>query len=409
MLYFLLAFTLLNTYSIASPLVLLDEAELAVVKKSLKNGSAKPHTETAYRLLLQQADVALDIKGFSVTDKKIMPPSGNSHDYLSISRYWWPDETKTDGLPWLRRDGITNPDTQTDHVDRKRLGAMTQHVKTLSYAYYFSDKEKYALKGSELIKKWFLDPKTKMNPHLNFAQSVPGNPQNRRSGILDGRLISVSILDAITLFTPSKHWTEKNNREMNQWLSDYLTWLTNSDLGKAGAKQKNNHGSWYYFQVTALSWYLDDSQGLKIAIEQSKRHMLNQFDSSGAQQHELTRTRSFFYSCFNLEALTSIAIIADKAGETLWQYPSVDNSALATAVEYLIPATQGETWPHANSNINPTDLITILDRYNRYSGQEKHKVLLKTLLQTTKTNELKPKNRSTYDKFSLLKPSVLFD
>ena len=34
------------------------------------------------------------------------PPSGDKHDYLSYSRYWWPDPEKNDGLPYIRRDGV---------------------------------------------------------------------------------------------------------------------------------------------------------------------------------------------------------------------------------------------------------------------------------------------------------------
>lgn len=404
-----LCFICLVRNSLAAPLVLLDQTDIAAVKESLKNDTAKLDTKKAYLLLIKKADEALGLEGFSVIDKKIMPPSNDPHDYLSISRYWWPDKTKADGLPWLRRDGETNPDTQTDHVDRNRLGTMSSYVRNLSYAYYFSGNEKYAQKGTDLIKKWFLDSDTKMNPHLEFAQSVPGMDKRRRSGILDGRLIPEKILDAITLFTPSKHWSEKDNQDMNQWLVDYLSWLTSSKMGQSGAKQINNHGSWYYFQVTALSWYLGDRQRLKTSLDRSKTHMLSQFDLQGAQQHELARTRAFFYSCFNLEALTSIAIIADKAGDTLWRFPATENSILATAVEYLIPAAQGQAWPHGTSkSIDPTDLISVLERYNQYSGPKAQKSLLKKLLKTVKsTAELKQKQSSLYYDFALLKPEVL--
>jgi hypothetical protein len=388
---------------------LLNSADISAVKLTLENGTAMPDTQQAYQLLIQQADKALNLDSFSVIDKKIMPPSKDLHDYLSISRYWWPDETKADGLPWKRRDGITNPDTQTDHIDRKRLDRMSGYVSKLSYAYYFSGDEKYAKKGTDLIKRWFLDSETKMNPHLEFAQSVPGIEQKRRSGILDGRLIPEKILDAITLITPSKHWSEKDNQNMNLWLSDYLSWLISSKLGQAGAKQSNNHGSWYYFQVTALAWYLGDTQRLKMSLEQTKTLMLSQFDHQGAQQHELVRTRAFFYSCFNLEALTSIAIIADKVGDTLWHYPATEKSILTTAVEYLLPAAQGQTWPHGTSkNIDPTDLITVLARYNQYSGQKKHHVLLNKLLLTAKNSAaLKQKPSSLYNHLALFKPEVL--
>jgi len=128
--------------------VQLDEKQLSLVKASLKNKNSSEATEAAYGMLIERADTLLSVENFSVTHKTILAPTKNANDYLSISRYWWPDETKEGGLPWVRRDGETNPDTQTDKVDRQRLGRMTNSVRDLSYAYYFSDDEKYAQKGT---------------------------------------------------------------------------------------------------------------------------------------------------------------------------------------------------------------------------------------------------------------------
>ena len=185
---------------------------------------------------------------------------------------------------------------------------MTSAVKVLSYAYYFSGNDAYAKKGAELIRAWFLQEETRMNPHLNFAQSVPGNNKSRRSGILDGRLIPLWVLDSIVLFSESGHWSDHDNTQMNQWLNEYLTWLTDSKVGKSGAKQTNNHGSWYRFQVTALAWYLGQDILLDEYLQKAKAGMAQQFNEEGAQEHELKRTKSFFYSSFNLNAITRIAV-----------------------------------------------------------------------------------------------------
>lgn len=399
-----LSLVVLSIKALPGPLVMLDINDLKTGKTELHNKTAAIDTQKAYELLIKRADLALSSKGYSVVDKSIMPPSNNPHDYLSISRYWWPDASKSDGLPWVRRDGITNPDTQTDHVDRRRLGAMSQSVQVLALAYYFSGDEKYAIKGTELIKRWFLKPETKMNPHLEFAQSVPGMDIRRRSGILDGRLIPAKILDGITLFSSSSHWSEQNNKDMNLWLNAYLNWLTTSELGQEGAKQTNNHGSWYYFQVAALSWYLGDNKGLAKAVQNTKAHMSQQFDEQGAQHHELARTRPYFYSCFNLEALTSIAAIADRVNINLWQYPSTNQSILTTAVQYLIPAAKGARWPHGNKAIKATDLIEVLERYNKYSGAPSQRNLLQQLLQTDKSSK---RGRTMYYSFALLNPKAL--
>ena len=117
--------------------VQLDEKQLLLTKTSLKNKKSSEVTLNAYQNLISKADQLLEVDSFSVTHKEILAPTKNPNDYLSISRYWWPDENQEGGLPWVRRDGITNPDTQTDKVDRNRLGEMTKAVRALSYAYIF--------------------------------------------------------------------------------------------------------------------------------------------------------------------------------------------------------------------------------------------------------------------------------
>ena len=42
---------------------------------------------------------------YSVTSKGVVPPSGDKHDYMSQAPYFWPDPTKKDGLPYIRKDG----------------------------------------------------------------------------------------------------------------------------------------------------------------------------------------------------------------------------------------------------------------------------------------------------------------
>lgn len=324
----------------AAQFVQLDTQKLLSAKANLQSNDSSQITKKAYQQLIGNANKLLNVPNYTVIDKEILAPTNTPNDYLSISRYWWPDQSKADGLPWLRRDGETNPDTQTDKVDRKRLGQMTTAVRDLSYAYFFSDDEKYAKKGTQLIRTWFLNEKTKMNPHLTYAQSVPGVDKRRRSGILDGRLIPLWVLDSIALFEKSEYWSPTDEEQMNQWLGEYLAWLTTSKLGKSGAKQTNNHGSWYRFQVLALAWYLQKDDMLSSQIELAKKAMDEQFNEQGGQEHELERTRSFFYSCFNLNAITRTAIIVNKTGDSMWNYPSKKDSELANAIEFLLPVVE---------------------------------------------------------------------
>ncbi|MFP4367259.1 MAG: alginate lyase family protein, partial [Bacteroidales bacterium] len=64
----------------------------------------------AYESLIAEADRDLEGGVYSVTFKKMVPPSGSKNDYMSMGPYWWPDPEQPDGLPYIRRDGEVNPE-----------------------------------------------------------------------------------------------------------------------------------------------------------------------------------------------------------------------------------------------------------------------------------------------------------
>lgn len=392
LLYAIILMCFLNSNANTNPFIRLDSTSLAKSKEMIKNGTASEKTQAAFQKLIKDADKLLKIENPTVINKTILPPTGNKNDYLSISRYWWPDPEKNDGLPWIRHDGKTNPDTQTDAVDRQRLSRMAKGVWNLSLAYYFTNDEKYAKKAISMIDTWFLNPETLMNPHLEYAQSVPGNPNKRRSGILDGRSITMYVPDAINLLSASKKWGNSYKTKMTKWFSDYLTWLTKSELGIAGSKQKNNHGSWYRFQVASLALYLGKDDLAINMVELAQKSLDQMLNNEGGQIHELARTKSFSYSCFNLQALTDISVIADKIGINMWEYESDNKKSLSLALNYLTPVVEGEKWKHTTLNsVNTGDLIPILSiASNQLNKSEYKKLLLKNLnnIDDTKKNNI---------------------
>ena len=148
--------------------LLLDSQQLASTKNQLKQG--EPKLKKAFVQLILEADKALREGPFSVTEKTKVPPSGNIHDYASYSRYWWPDPSKVDGLPYIRRDGETYPESQSlDVSDRRRIGSLGENAEALGLAYYFTAKDIYAQKVAQLLRVWFLDEATRMNPNLNHV------------------------------------------------------------------------------------------------------------------------------------------------------------------------------------------------------------------------------------------------
>lgn len=332
----------------AQPYAFLNASELALNKTRLQQQQAPAPTQQAWQALKREADRALTAPLLSVTDKGLTPPGGSKHDYLSLSAYWWPDESAPGGLPWVRRDGQINPASKNNDSDGVRLATFTARVQTLTLAWYFSGDERYASRAIALIRHWFIDPATRMNPNLNYAQGVPGRADGRRSGVLDGRYFATRLVDSLLMLRSAPGWRAQDEQQMQQWMSEYLHWLQTSRLGKSEAQAQNNHGSWYNAQVAGIAWYLGRKEEIKPMVEQAKSRMNSQFAADGSQPKELARTRSFHYSVFNLQALTALATVAQHSGEgDLWHYRTPQQVSLLTALDFMAPFSSGDkTWPY---------------------------------------------------------------
>src|SRR5580658_4604197 len=181
--------------------------------------------------LVQQADRELKAGPFSVMHKKLTPSSGDKHDYMSVGPYWWPDPSKPNGLPYIRHDGVINPNRNSADNDNEELKKMFGAVSTLALAYRETGAEKYGEHAGELLRSWFLDPATKMNPNLNFGQAVPGVNEGRGIGIIDTAGL-VELTRGLPWLEKSKSWTAADREGMKQWFAKYLDWLQTSKNGR---------------------------------------------------------------------------------------------------------------------------------------------------------------------------------
>jgi hypothetical protein len=332
-------------------------ATLAIDGGFLLSAKAHPSADVL-AAVSAEADKAMSEGPFSVMDKKDTPPSGDKHDYMSLAPYWWPDPAKKDGLPYIRHDGETNPE-RYKVPDDANFNKVQNAVHALALGYYFTGKEEYAAHAVLLLRTWFLDPATRMNPNLNYAQAVLGVNDGRGTGLIDVRGIT-RILDGITLLEGSASLSKDDQVGLRKWFSQYLDWLKNSKNGRDESDAQNNHGSWYDQQITGIALFLGDKELARTVAETAEtKRIAFQIQPDGSEPLELERTKSFSYSVFNLTALEQLAEEDRLTGVDLWTYKARNGASIRAALDYLLPYAQGQkTWTHQALNGVAPDSLT---------------------------------------------------
>lgn len=339
---------------------LLDPATMIVLRR---RAATEPALVRARAHLIALADAALARGPYSVTDKQTVPPSGDRHDYLSIGPYWWPNPDTPTGLPYVRRDGEFNPDRNTSRYDVARLEAMSSDVATLGLAYYFTDDMRYARHAAHLLRIWFLDDATRMNPNMNFAQSVPGRETGRAEGIIDTSRLR-RVIEAVGLIGPSGAIAAADRQGLERWFSDYVDWLRDSRNGRAEDQAGNNHSIWFDAQIAQFALFArrpDVTENVARAF--AARRIAPQFAADGSLPRELTRTRSLHYSVFALVAAYDLADMARCVGVDLWSFRDAQGRGLRQATDFLASyAGRISAWPYREIRPDPDELNDLLAR-----------------------------------------------
>lgn len=340
-------------------------------------------------ILLRDADKELDNIIATVVDKPMTPASGTKHDYMSMGRYWWPNPDTKNGLPYVRKDGVSNP--EIEKLDRIPLGNMSRSIRLLSVSYAISNQNKYADKAIENIRAWFLNSRTKMNPHLSYGQTIPGhnNGLGRGEGLIDTYNF-MEVLDGAELL--GKRFNAKRLDELKQWFSDYLDWMLSSPIAKESFETLNNHGTAFDVQVVRYALFTGRNELAKEYIEKfAERRLATQIQPDGAQPHELERTTAFGYSVFNLAHMLDMCALAQQQGIDLINWQSDDGRSIKKALDFLVPYIGKRVSDFPYQQIRDwdkvqRDLCWQLYRYDKLAGSNHYKAVYANTIENDKRN-----------------------
>ena len=315
-----------------SSLMLFDEDELSLLKRlTLKTDR---YARSVLERLRKLAEERMTRGPWSVTFNRAPVPSGDPHDYYSEAPYWWPDPKNPQG-PYIRRDGEFYPDRFLAHrTDLQRMG---ESVFILSLAGYIFDEAAFSDRASLLVRVWFVDTLTRMNPHLQFSQAIKGRNSGRGAGIIDGRSF-VWAAQGMQLLERSGKWRTEEQRIVRQWYAGLLQWMTTSENGLQEKVAGNNHSTWWAVQVAAYALFLRDEEEAGMVWQLYRGFLVpHQIRLDGSCPLEEARTRSLSYSAMNQDAFALLCRMARRNGVDLWGYATPHGASVNKAIEYLLP------------------------------------------------------------------------
>ncbi|MBE0660775.1 MAG: alginate lyase family protein [Bryobacteraceae bacterium] len=255
------------------------------------------------------------------------------NDFFSEGPYWWPNPNNPNG-PYIRRDGVVNPDRFIEN-DRD-LGRMSETVMSLGLAAYFLKDEAAARRAWEVARIWFVDPKTRMNPNLEFGQAIRGVTPGRGIGIIDTR--SLIWCAQGLAFLEARFNDPAISKQTRSWFAAYLDWLINSQKGKDEARHGNNHSTWWAAQVAAYALYAGNPKaGQRVYSFYESDLVPRQLMPDGSAPHEEARTRALSYSIMNLDGFALLCRMAKRQGRDLWSFRTKDGAGVLRSLEYLAP------------------------------------------------------------------------
>jgi hypothetical protein len=314
-----------------APLIALDEIESIDRERILR----------AANEYLTQAPV-------TITASSSPRSKGGKHDYFSEGDYWWPDPKNPNG-PYIRRDGYSNPQNFNNH--REALIRLSLIVPALTAAWLITEEKRYANHALLHLRAWFVDPDTRMNPSLEFAQAIWGVSPGRGTGVID-TLHLVEVARAARHLETAQVMPSHEFAAVRNWFAEYLDWMRTSKNGKEEEEAKNNHGACWVAQAASFAAFTGNVDAMALCRDRYRNNLMpDQLGPDGSFPLELARTKPYSYSLFDLDVLAIVCQIASAATNSpddLWQFALPNGNRYQKAVDFMFPFIQDKSkWPYA--------------------------------------------------------------
>ena len=292
--------------------------------------------------ILHQANSWLDAAPETVAANVCERSAGGVNDFYSEGDYWWPNPENPDG-PYIQRDGETNPENFVAH--RHAMVRFSRIVGAMASAYLITKDKKYVQQAIIHSKAWFVNPKTKMNPSLLYAQAIKGRVTGRGIGIID----TIHLMEVAQALSKMQDVIDPGDRVgIHKWFTDYLNWLMTHEYSEKEKNATNNHGTCWAMQVASFAKLTGNKQVMEMCRERYREVLLpNQMAEDGSFPLELSRTKPYGYSLFNIDAMIMLCQILSDEENNLWNYTTDKGLCIRKGIEFIYPFTADKnTWTY---------------------------------------------------------------
>ncbi len=294
--------------------------------------------------ILSAAGKFLAEEPLTVTSAHSERSKGGLHDYFSEGDYWWPDP-KNSGGPYIRRDGFSNPDNFDKH--RQVLMRLSVMAPTLAAAWRLTKDKRYSVHCMKHLRAWFVDPATKMNSNLEYAQAISGVTPGRGIGVID-TLQLVEVVRAARLLEIERGISAADANAVREWFVAYVTWMSTSKNGMEEENAKNNHGTCWVLQMAEFSQFAKRADLTALCVDRFKKIIVpDQIAKDGSLPMELARTKPYSYSLFDTDVLSGICQSLSTRADDLWKFKGPNGVGVGDAVGFLFPYIADKSkWPY---------------------------------------------------------------
>src|SRR5215471_1327310 len=235
--------------------ILVTEAEAAKLRSAVNDA------------IRENAASALKSGPWSVTTHRPPNVDAGPNDYYSEGPYWWPDP-KDPKAPYIRKDGERNPNRFMGN--RNDLGNVCTAVLALGMGGYILNDKACGAHAARVLSTWFLDPKTRMNPNLEYGQAVRGHNTGRGTGLID-TVSMIHTVQGLWLLERAGMLDASIGKGVREWYTQFTKWMTGSPKGLDEKNSGNNHATWWTAQVAAYAALTGDDATQNMAWDHYRK------------------------------------------------------------------------------------------------------------------------------------------